>query len=113
MGLLAGLAPEVWHKDTTYGGEVNVGAVLTQARSRFLGTKRGLATRSAAGARASWPGIGMFGVALFEGAYCHGSLDKMPKRLSLSAIGFGQTDWLPPPSKDQKEQQQTSRRAMR
>ena len=24
MGLLAGLAPEVWHKDTTSGGEVNV-----------------------------------------------------------------------------------------
>jgi hypothetical protein len=40
-GLLAGLAPEVWHKDTTCGGEVNVGR-RGQAAAEAAASKKGL-----------------------------------------------------------------------
>ncbi len=88
MGLVASLAPEVWHKDTTSGGEVNVGRVPSATRSRFPGTKRALATRSAAGGRASWPGISPLEVALIEDVKCHGSLDKTCGGCQLSADGL-------------------------
>lgn len=39
MGLLAGLAPEVWHKDTTCGGEVNVGPGGITEAARTAGQK--------------------------------------------------------------------------
>ena len=88
MGLVAGLAPEVWHKDTTSGGEVNVGGVPSAVRSRFLGTKRGSTARFAAIRRASLAGIRPFGVALLEDVKCHGSLDKTCGSRQLSADGF-------------------------